>query len=177
MPSPFWNLLDNGVSHPGIPLSKLGKPVTKLAQRCKWSEKSTKTRETKYSSEKYFNFPNSKQTTHIACNKTIIILFSSKKLCLRFQIQNEPKMEQDHLIHNAWTILPPKISSIIIQTWKYNGSSWTRMEQESKNGSNGRMREQESMSKMKQECKWIQLKWGRMPFLNRKNERERLFAC
>jgi len=42
-PSPFRNLLDNGVSHPRIPLSKLGKPVTKLAQQCKWSEKSTKT--------------------------------------------------------------------------------------------------------------------------------------
>ena len=50
MPSPFQNSLDNGVSHPGIPLSKLGKPVTKLAQQCKWSEKSTKTWETKYSS-------------------------------------------------------------------------------------------------------------------------------
>ena len=48
MPSPFRNLLDNGVSHPGITLSKLGKPVTKLAQQCKWSEKSTKTWETKY---------------------------------------------------------------------------------------------------------------------------------
>ena len=112
MPSLFRNLLDNGPW--GIPLSKLGKPVTKLAQQCKWSEKSTKTRETKYSSYKYFNFPNSKQTTHIACNKTIIILFSSKKFCLRFQIQNEPRMEQDHLNHNAWTIFFPKISSIII---------------------------------------------------------------
>ena len=34
----------------GIPLSKLEKLVTKLAQQCKWSEKSTKTWETKYSS-------------------------------------------------------------------------------------------------------------------------------
>ena len=34
----------------GIPLSKLGKPVTKLAQQCKWSEEPTKTWETKYSS-------------------------------------------------------------------------------------------------------------------------------
>ena len=50
IPSPFRNLLDNGVSHPRIPLSKLGKPVTKLARQCKWSEKSTKTWETKYSS-------------------------------------------------------------------------------------------------------------------------------
>ena len=110
----------------------------------------------------------------MACNKTIAILFSSKKLCLKFQIQNEPRMEQDHLNHNAWTVLPPKISSIIIQTWKYNGSSWTRMEQESKNGSNGRMREQESISKMKQELKSIQPKWGGMPSLNRKNEKETL---
>ena len=42
------NFLDDGVSHPGISLSKLGKPETKLAQQCKWSEKSTKTWETKY---------------------------------------------------------------------------------------------------------------------------------
>ena len=48
MPSPFQNLLHNGVSHPRFPLSKLGKPITKLAQQCKWSEKSTKTWETKY---------------------------------------------------------------------------------------------------------------------------------
>ena len=142
MPSPFQNLLDNGVSQPRIPLSKPRKPVTKLAQQCKWSEKSTKSWETKYLRWKYFNFPSSKQTTHIACDKTITILFSSKKLCLRSQIQNEPRMEQDHLNHNAWTVLPPKIYSIIIQTWKYNGSSWKRMEEE-------------SMSKMKQDSKWI----------------------
>ena len=72
MPIPFQNLLDNEVSHSGIPLSKLGKLVTKLAQQWKWSEKSTKTWETQYSSYKYFNFPNSKQTTHIACIKTIV---------------------------------------------------------------------------------------------------------
>ena len=116
MPSLFRNLLDNGVSHSGISLSKLGKPITKLAQQCKWSDKFTKTEGKKYSSYKYFKFPNSKQTTHIACNKTITILFSSKKLCLRFQIQNESRMEQDYLNRNAWTVLPPKIFSIIIQT-------------------------------------------------------------
>ena len=104
------------------------------------------------------NLPNSKQTTHIACNKTITILFSCKKLCLRFQIQNEPRMEQDHLNHNAWAILSPKIfllSSKLESTMDPLGQEWSKR---------ARMREWESKRA------WV--KWSKRISESNPNEEE-----